>query len=96
MDFCTGQVSTFTEREASLALTHYFSSYFWSAEFWGGMRCTQIMSRKQRWRRRGFVALVLIGGSLALLAGPATALLMIPRSQDWPVGGGIFWLNGED
>ncbi|KAI8714884.1 hypothetical protein NCS52_01209300 [Fusarium sp. LHS14.1] len=71
-------------------------NYFWSAEFWGGIRCTQIMSRKQRWRRRGFVAVVLIEGSLALLASLATALLMIPISQDWPVGGGIFWLNGSN
>lgn len=28
------------------------------------------------------------------MAGPATAVLMIPRMLDWPVGGGMFWLNG--
>lgn len=49
----------------------------------------------QRWKRRGFVLLVLVGGGLALLAGPAAALLMIPRQLDWPVGGGVYWLNGN-
>ncbi|KAF4977198.1 hypothetical protein FZEAL_6226 [Fusarium zealandicum] len=71
-------------------------SYFFSAEFWGGLVCSESMSRKQRWRRRAFAALVFIGGALALLAGPATALLMIPRTLDWPVGGGIYWLNGSE
>lgn len=49
----------------------------------------------QRWKRRGFVLLVVVGGGLALLAGPAAALLMIPRQLDWPVGGGVYWLNGN-
>ncbi|KAJ4312864.1 hypothetical protein N0V84_009718 [Fusarium piperis] len=74
-------------------------SYFWSPEFLGslswGLRCRNV-SRAQRWKRRGFVLLVFIGGALALLAGPATAVLMIPRRIDWPVGGGIYWLNGSD
>ncbi|KAM0548164.1 hypothetical protein ACHAPJ_009962 [Fusarium lateritium] len=54
------------------------------------------MTFAQRWKRRGFVLLVLVGGALALLAGPAAALLMIPRELDWPVGGGVYWLNGSD
>ncbi|RSL68006.1 hypothetical protein CEP54_002914 [Fusarium duplospermum] len=75
-------------------------SYFWSPEFLGGLgwglRCSKDMSHTQGWKRRGFVLLVFIGGGLALLAGPATAVLMIPRKMDWPVGGGIYWLNGSD
>ncbi|KAI6752362.1 hypothetical protein HG530_013731 [Fusarium avenaceum] len=71
-------------------------SYFWSAEFIGGLCCSDNMSFIQRWKRRGFVLLVLVGGGLALLAGPAAALLMIPRQLDWPVGGGVYWLNGSD
>ncbi|KAF4966350.1 hypothetical protein FSARC_5978 [Fusarium sarcochroum] len=71
-------------------------SYFWSAEFLGGLCCTNNMTFTQRWKRRGFVLLVLIGGALALLAGPAAALLMIPRELEWPVGGGVYWLNGSD
>lgn len=33
---------------------------------------------------------------MALVAGPASAVLMIPRVLDWPAGGGVFWLNGMD
>lgn len=40
------------------------------------------------------VVLLSAGGVLALLAGPATAVLMIPKEVDWPVSGAIFWLNG--
>ncbi|KAH7250825.1 hypothetical protein B0J15DRAFT_561386 [Fusarium solani] len=39
---------------------------------------------------------VFVGGALALLAGPAAAMLMIPRTLDWDIGGGVFWLNGSD
>lgn len=52
------------------------------------------MTRKERWKRRGICLFIAMGGALALLAGPAAALLMIPRQMDWPVGGGIYWLNG--
>ena len=52
------------------------------------------MSRKERWKRRAICLFIAIGGALALLAGPAAALLMIPKEVDWPVGGGIYWLNG--
>jgi hypothetical protein len=36
-----------------------------------------------------------VGGLLALTAGPAAAVLMLPTEQDWHAGGGIYWLNGE-
>ncbi|KAH7011116.1 hypothetical protein EDB80DRAFT_762470 [Ilyonectria destructans] len=70
--------------------------YLWSAEFLGGSRCNTTMTRKERWKRRGICLFIAMGGALALLAGPAAALLMIPRQMDWPVGGGIYWLNGSD
>lgn len=53
------------------------------------------MGPKQRWKRLGICLFVIIAGLLALFAGPAAALLMIPRQMDWPVGGGIYWLNGH-
>ena len=31
-----------------------------------------------------------------MLAGPATAVLMIPVQKDWLAGGGIWWANGSD
>ncbi|KAL6359106.1 hypothetical protein LRP88_09306 [Fusarium phalaenopsidis] len=75
-------------------------SYFWSPEFLGSLGWSwghgEIVSHGQRWKRCGFILLVFIGGALALLAGPETAVLMIPRKMDWPVDGGIYWLNGSD
>ncbi|KAF5021212.1 hypothetical protein F66182_6751 [Fusarium sp. NRRL 66182] len=70
-------------------------SYFWSAEFIGGLAWNRNMSFVKKLKRCAFILLVLIGGALALLAGPATALLMVPRILEWPVGGGVFWLNGS-
>lgn len=43
---------------------------------------------------RLLIILLLLSGIMSLLVGPVTAVLMIPRTLDWPVGGGIFWLNG--
>ncbi|UPK97982.1 hypothetical protein LCI18_008917 [Fusarium solani-melongenae] len=75
-------------------------SYFWSPEFLGslgwGWGHGEIVSRGQRGKRRGFILLVFIGGALALLAGPATAVLMIPKKMNLLVSGGIYWLNGSD
>lgn len=45
-------------------------------------------------RRYGLIALLLVGSLLALVAAPATAVLMIPRVKDWKVGGGVNWLIG--
>jgi hypothetical protein len=36
-----------------------------------------------------------LSGIIATLTGPATAILAIPRIQDWPAGGMIFWMNGN-
>lgn len=46
-------------------------------------------------RRLRFLVVLLFGSVVALLGGPATAVLMVPRVIDFPAGGGIFWLNGE-
>ncbi|KAL0929843.1 uncharacterized protein CTRU02_215273 [Colletotrichum truncatum] len=68
------------------------ASFFWSVEFWGGVRSF----RNQSWRQKGpLIGLLVLSGVLSLLAGPATAVLMIPRMMDLPIGGSIFWLNGS-
>ncbi|RSL54946.1 hypothetical protein CEP53_007258 [Fusarium sp. AF-6] len=69
--------------------------YFWSAEFLGCLTRDRAMSPKQQCKRYGTLVFIAISGLLALVAGPAAAVLMIPRRKDWPVGGGIYWLNGE-
>ncbi|KAJ1334020.1 hypothetical protein MN608_04018 [Microdochium nivale] len=53
-------------------------SFFWSIDFVGGLF---------------FGALLVFGGISALFVGPATAVLMLPREMEWPVGGGILTLN---
>lgn len=65
-------------------------SYFWSFELWGG-----VTSNSQRHGKNPLlVELLLASGMISLMAGPATAVRMIPRTRDWPTGGSLFWLNG--
>ncbi|KAF4956006.1 hypothetical protein FGADI_4179 [Fusarium gaditjirri] len=73
-------------------------SYLVSPEFLGGLKQSwgQPMSPRDKFKRRGFVVLIIVGCLLALLAAPATAALMIPRVKDWNIGGGIYWLTGEN
>ena len=49
------------------------------------------------WKKKVFVAfIVMFCSSLALLAGPSAALLLIPNSYtDWPAGGAYFSLVGS-
>ncbi|KAI3322029.1 hypothetical protein HD806DRAFT_500794 [Xylariaceae sp. AK1471] len=69
-------------------------SFFWSLEFWGGVLSYRRV--KKTLLRYRLLALLCFGGLLASTAGPAAAILIIPRMIPWPVGGGIFWLNGSD
>ncbi|KAF5571507.1 hypothetical protein FPHYL_253 [Fusarium phyllophilum] len=73
-------------------------SYLLSPEFLGGLKQSwgQPMSARDKFKRRCFVALIIVGCLLALLAAPATAVLMIPRVKDWNIGGGIYWLTGDN
>jgi hypothetical protein len=65
-------------------------SFFWSIEFWASFRSYH----KRPFAHAYIILLLVIGGIMALLVGPATAVLMIPREMNWPTGGAIFWLNG--
>ena len=65
-------------------------SFFWSQEFWGSTRYEEAMLRKA-----SIFGLLIISGLLAVLAGPTTAVLMIPRETEWKAGGANFYLNGE-
>ncbi|CVK83994.1 uncharacterized protein FPRN_01774 [Fusarium proliferatum] len=73
-------------------------SYLVSPEFLGGLKQSwgQPMSATDKFKRRSFVVLIIVGCLLALLAAPATAVLMIPRVKDWNIGGGIYWLTGDN
>ncbi|KAK3994420.1 hypothetical protein QBC44DRAFT_348974 [Cladorrhinum sp. PSN332] len=67
--------------------------YFWSAEFWGGL--LPIFRQPSRgFKGLAFVGLLVLAGILAMVAGPAAAIIMIPRVMDFSSGGGVYWLNG--
>jgi hypothetical protein len=65
-------------------------SFFWSQEFCGSTQYKEAMLRKA-----SIFGLLIISGLLAVLAGPTTAALMIPREIEWKAGGANFYLNGE-
>ncbi|KAI9367166.1 hypothetical protein BJX61DRAFT_547756 [Aspergillus egyptiacus] len=59
--------------------------YFFSKEFYGSLG--YLATQGNRTRKTAFVVLVLVSGLLANLAGPASAVLLVPNSQDWSAGG---------
>ncbi|KPM42359.1 hypothetical protein AK830_g4230 [Neonectria ditissima] len=65
-------------------------SFFWSSEFWGSIT----YKHPSPFRKACIFVVLVIAGIIAVLAGPTSAVLMIPRELDWATGGGIFWLNG--
>ncbi|KAK8112837.1 hypothetical protein PG984_013363 [Apiospora sp. TS-2023a] len=68
---------------AAIILHTVRSKLLFGSDFLGA-----ITSNWKRWRQDWFlIGLLLAGGSLALLAGPASAVIMLPREMDWPVGG---------
>lgn len=71
-----------------------YHSFFWSMEFWGAITNNNFKSSIPCLKQMALPGLLLVGGIFGLMAGPSTAVLMIPRPRDWPVGGGIYWLNG--
>jgi hypothetical protein len=62
-------------------------SYVWSPEFWGAMR-----SSNSLWAKLRLYGIVLLAVIVASTAGPATAVLMIPRTQPRLAGGSQFWI----
>jgi hypothetical protein len=67
-------------------------SYLWSLEFWGSISSTKIPIR----RRLSLLVVILIIILLAATVGPASALAMIPRLENWPAGRTHIWLNGSN
>ena len=75
---------------SSLQITQI--SYLWSLEFWGSISSTKIPIR----RRLSLLVVILITILLAATVGPASALAMIPRLENWPAGRTHIWLNGSN
>ena len=66
-------------------------SWFWSAEF-----CCSMQYETKWWKKTFLTASLLIAGILAITAGPAAAVLFIPRQHKWRAGGSTFFLKGLD
>ncbi|KAL8967075.1 MAG: hypothetical protein Q9183_003083 [Haloplaca sp. 2 TL-2023] len=66
-------------------------SFFWSPDFW----CS-IWYKSRVWRKAFVITIVVASGFLAATAGPACAVLVIPRVQSWDAGGTFFYLNGSE
>lgn len=65
-------------------------SYFWSAAFIGSFSSQGAMRRNA-----ATLCLVVLAGFIAVTAGPAVAVLLIPREHTWPAGGTKYWINGS-
>lgn len=61
-------------------------SYFWSAQFIASLSKT---------RNRRLTLLIVISGILAITAGPATAILLIPSQVQYPAGSTMYYINGS-
>jgi hypothetical protein len=68
--------------------------YFFSKEFYGGLR--YVPAGGFRSRRVALIAVIVIAGIVATLAGPSSAVLLVPKSQDWRAGGTPFYLSGTE
>jgi hypothetical protein len=66
---------------------------FFSKEFYGSLQ--YVGGHGNTFRKVMFVTVVVVAGLTAALAGPASAVLLVPKSQDWAAGGTQFYLNGS-
>ncbi|MCJ1340178.1 hypothetical protein MMC09_005472 [Bachmanniomyces sp. S44760] len=65
-------------------------SYFWSPELWGSLRSNLPSSAKVR-----IYGILVLSGLLAATIGPSTAVLLIPKDQDWNAGGSNIYIRGS-
>jgi hypothetical protein len=67
------------------------AGYFLSKEFWGSLK----YKAKNKWRKWGFLASLVLAGGTAALVGPSSATLLVPKTQYWQAGGTSFYMNGN-
>lgn len=65
-------------------------SYLWSPELVGSLRSEAPAIAKAK-----LYTVILVCMFLAALVGPSSAILMIPREQNWDAGGAKFWFRGN-
>ena len=64
-------------------------AYLWSMEFWGTIRSATLTA----WRKVKLLIVIITCFTVAILAGPSSAVLLIPRLDYWPAGSTDIWIN---
>ena len=67
-------------------------SYLWSMELWGAIKADSVHLT----RRAGLFVLLIGSILLAATCGPASAVLLTPRTQQWPAGSTRIWVNATE
>ncbi|KAK5947754.1 hypothetical protein OHC33_011217 [Knufia fluminis] len=66
--------------------------FYFRKDFYGSL--AYLCCSKKRMKRTGFVLLLIVSGITAIIAGPASAVLLVPKPQAYPAGQTDFYLNG--
>lgn len=74
-------------------LTFSDLGFFFNKEFYGTLK--YVGGRGNKPRKIMFITVVIVAGLTAALVGPASAVLLVPKSQDWAAGGTQIYLNGS-
>lgn len=75
---------------SGLAFSNF--QYFTKKEFLAAVK--HWVNHENTTRKLAFVILLLVSGLTATLSGPASATLLVPKSQSWSSGGTEYFLNG--
>lgn len=67
--------------------------YFWSPPLWGGLWGFR---KSRKFRGMLLLCVIALSGSIALVAGPASAVLLLPRITTWNLFETRAWLNGTN
>ena len=65
------------------------ASYLWSLELWGTICSNPILSKS----KLRLMIIVAVSVFLAAVAGPSSAVLLIPKLDYWPAGSTNIWIN---
>ncbi|KAF9883433.1 hypothetical protein FE257_003476 [Aspergillus nanangensis] len=77
---------------SGITFNHF--EFFFQREFYGGLG--YVAGHGNKPRKIMFIGLVVVSGWIAALAGPSSAVLLVPKSQEWKAGGTRFYLNGTE